>query len=219
MMRLACLLLALSSCGQPLSAQVRVINLMSGSSAIDVAFRDEQLARRVRPGEASVFESMTSGPAEAAVNDSSTGQVLGRLQLDAPEAEALSIVVAAPGDVVRGYAVVHRFAAPRDGFIRARVLNAAPAEGVQVVLADRLLGQLAPGQDTGPDGVELPSGRPSGLTVFLDGARLRFQVPALPDRSELLLVLTRSASGQGISMLGVAPSAALGFFEPVPGVP
>jgi hypothetical protein len=219
MVRLGCLVLALAGCGQPTPAQVRVINLMNGLSPVDVAWRDEQLARRLGPGEASVFEAMNAGPAEAAVLDSSTGQALGRLSFDAKEAEALSVVLAAPGDGVLGYAVVHRFAAPRDGFIRARVLNAAPVEAVQVVLADRLVGQLAPGQDTGPDGVLLPAGRPSGLNVFVDGARLTFQVPALPDRSELLLVLTRRASGQGISMLGVAPSAALGFFEPVPGVP
>jgi hypothetical protein len=219
MRRLGWLLVALAGCGQPRPAQVRVINLMSGSSGIDVAFRDERLARRLRPGEASVFEAMNAGPVEAAVLDSSTGQALGQLSFDAPEAEALSVVVAAPGDGVLGYGLVHRFAAPRDGLIRARVLNVAPGDAVQVVLADRLLGLLAPGQDTGPEGVLLPSGRPSALTVFVDGAQLRFQVPGLPDRSELLLVLGRAASGQGISMLGVAPSAALGFFQPVSGVP
>jgi hypothetical protein len=219
MLRLGWLLVALAGCGQPTPAQVRVINVMNGVRSIDVAVRGEEHARRLRPGEASLFEVLDSGPAEVAVNDSVTGEVLGRLRLDAPEARSLSLVVAAPAEGVQGYGVVHRFAAPRDGFIRARVLNAGLAEAGPLVVADQSFGALAPGDDTGPDGVELPASRPSGLSVFIDGARLSFRVPALPDRSELLLVLSRSAGGQGISMLGVAPSAVLGFFEPVTGVP
>ncbi|MCU0696390.1 MAG: DUF4397 domain-containing protein [Myxococcaceae bacterium] len=221
MLRLGWLLVALAGCGQPTPtpAQVRVINLLKGSRSLDVAVRGEEHALRLRPGEASVFEALDAGPAEVALTDSVTGEALGRLRLDAPASQALSVVVAAPADGVQGYGVVHRFAAPRDGFIRARVLNAVRTEAGPLVVGDRSFSALGPGDDTGPEGIELPAGRPSGLSVFIDGARLSFRVPALPDRSELLLVLSRSASGQDITMLGVAPSAALGFFEPVPGVP
>jgi Domain of unknown function (DUF4397) len=197
------------ACGPEAPGAVRVVN--ATRQPVDVQWNAVPLSRGLAAAEASPFLPTQAGPGRLTVANSTRGT----LQLGADE--RLSVVLTESAGTLRVRPVVHRFAEPRATSIRVRVVHAADAEAVTLTLANASL-TLAAGDDTGVDGVELPANTPTPLPVASAGRQRTFTIPALPAGSELLLVLVQNASSE-LAMLGVAPSAALGFFESNGGAP
>jgi hypothetical protein len=154
--------------------------------------------------ESSPFLAVPSGRAQLELTAALGGSVRARSTLEAV-ADAHTSLLVTPGSRVTP--LVHRFAAPGDGTIRARLVHAAESLLTATLEAHQL--SLQPWTDSGPEGLELAAGQASTLWLATTGASTRFTVPALPAKSEVLLVILQGPTG--LSVLGVAPSAVLGF--------
>ncbi len=190
----------------------RVVN--ATTQPVDVRWNAVALTRGLAAAEASPFLPLQPGPGALDVIDPERSTST-TLQLGA--AQHLSVLLTQGSDGLRVTPLVHRFAPPRETTIRVRVVHAADSQPLRVELAG-LQDELLPGADSGDEGVELPANTSTAITVERGGRQLAFTVPALPAGSELLLVLVQPAPND-LELLGVAPSAALGFFESNGGAP
>ena len=209
------------------TAQVRLVNAAPGTAGLVFLAGERRLSPPLGYGEASFVNTVSAGLTE----------LTARADADAGERAALSValqpdslrtVVALVGHdgLLHLLSVNHAFAPPRAGSIRVRVVHAAPqvfAVNVDVGDDGTVEAVSLPGESASAvDGFELAADTrcPLALIEATTGNRIaRFWVPALPAQSEVLLVLTGvgarpSGMPEGLSMLGVARSAVLGFLRP-----
>jgi Domain of unknown function (DUF4397) len=197
------------ACGPEAPGAVRVVN--ATRQPVDVQWNSVPLSRGLAAAEASPFLPTQAGPGRLSIANSTRDT----LQLGADE--HLSVLLTESAGALRVRPLVHRFAEPRATSIRVRVVHAADDQAVTLALHGAPM-TLAAGADSGVDGVEFPANTPTLLPVAYAGRQRIFTIPALPAGSELLLVLVQTTSNE-LAMLGVAPSAALGFFESNGGAP
>ncbi len=181
---------------------MRVVNAVSGWSALDVDVADVPLARALRFGEVSSFLSVAAGEVAATVQTEGTPLLATTLTLS-PGAEQTLLLT--PDPVL----LTHAFPAPVAASMRVRLFNGL-AEAAEVELADTQF-RLSAGADSGPDGLVLVANRQTALSLTVGSERLSFTVPALPAQSELLLVMV--AQTEAPVLLAIAPSAALGLLS------
>jgi hypothetical protein len=195
-------LLFLCACGPEAPGWVRVVN--ATAEPLGATWNQQVLSRAVRATESSPFVQVPSGRAQVELTSPAHDTLLARSTLEAVAGAHTSLLVT-PG--ARLTPIVHGFAAPRDPSIRARVVHTAD-QALTATLATHQLA-LVPGGDSGPEGLELAASLAATLRVESAAGSANFTVPALPSRSEVLLVVVQTATG--LSVLGVAPSAVLGF--------
>lgn len=225
----AALSLAVAACQPPEGPtgagglRVRILHAAPGAPSLDVTLDGARVARGLRYGEATSFEEVPAGRQVCKLLDAVGQGAFAAQVLDLPAGSALTLVLATREARLEVNPLIDGFAPPREGHLRVRLLHAAPLESVAVDLgSDGSLEvpALAPGEATSPEGLELTANQ--AATLRLAGAG-RFTVPALPSGSELLLVLTGvpaepAAAREPLALLGVAPSAVLGFIAPESGV-
>lgn len=184
------------------------------------------VARGLRSGEAADFVVVEPGTRTLAVFDADSSAPVFSTELVLADGSEVNVVLTGKAGALTVAPVVSAFAPPRDGRLRLRVLHAAPGLGpVSFDFGDDGavdIAALSPGFSSTAEGIEGAANTLVPLRVVDDhGPSRHFTVPALPAHSELLLVLTEEsvsdqAPGSRAALLGIAPSAVLGFLRQEP---
>lgn len=195
------IVLLLMGCGPAEEARVRVVNAVSAQGALDVEVAGLPVARALRFGEVSAFVPVVSGAVPATVHAGDAPLLSTTLTLTPGGVQTLLLTP-------EPFVLTHAFPAPVPGLMRVRVFNGLGERAV--VALPGITSVLEPGEDSGPEGLELAANRRAALVLVMGPQRLAFTVPALPAESEVLLVATRAGAPV---FLAVAPSAALGLLQ------
>lgn len=181
-----------------------------------VSLNGSGFVSEVRAGQVTSFETILSGSKETAVFDVNSGaQVASHsLFIEASSFTTLTLTPQAGGDF-RLSEVRHEFGEKRDDRIRVRLIHGAGDSMSQVTVGPHDISDLGAGARSPPQGLELPANAPASMRFQYRGALHRVEVPALPGRSEVLLIATEQVGESTISMLAVLPSAVLGFLPSV----
>jgi hypothetical protein len=201
-----------------------VVHAAPGAPKLDVTLDGARIARDLGYGEATDSQEVAAGWHALEVVDAQSGGAFASQPIELPAGPALTLVLSAREGRVEVSALADGFGPPRDGHIRLRLMHAAPLSALAVDLDNDgavEVNALEPGEATAPEGFELKANTTTALRLAGAG---RFTVPALPSASELLLVLTGvqgqpATPKQALALLGLAPSAVLGFISPETGIP
>lgn len=222
------------------NAQLRIVHAASDAPAVDIYAEGNAtpLFTNVKYGDTTAYGSIPEGtynvqirptgasPSSAPVYSTGPLTLAANAKVSAVAAGLLSSTATA--DAFRVLPLVESFAAPAEGKVRVRIVHAgADAPAVALDVGDdgsaevTNLGRFA---DTGAAGVELPAGTALQVGVLTDSPRARvtaFTLPALPARSEVLVVATglvaqKARAANGFALLAAKGDGGLGLVRQNP---